>query len=238
MRFRMLDKSVVSDRRLGRLRRFDERSRDFPIDKRRRASYKHRSYTWRCHEDFDQGNQGACVGFSIAHELAAYPSEVKGLNYDFITKQIYWEAQKIDPWAGGSYPGTHPHYEGTSVLAGAKIAVRLGYADEYRWAFSTDEAMYGLGHHGPAIIGIDWLSGMMTPNAEGFISATGSNYGGHAILVNSINMREGYVVLKNSWGTSWGIEGSCKLTLEDFDKLLNNYGECCFLRKRHTVAQP
>ncbi len=239
MRFKMRDFSRSSDRRLGRLIKFDELSRNYPIDKHGlKTTRKLRSYTWRCNEMFDQGNSGACVAFAVAHELAAWPSEVRGLTHDFIMKDIYWDAQRIDPWGGGIYPGANPRYEGTSVLAGAKVAVRLGYATEYRWAFSTDEALYGLGHHGPAILGINWSAQMSRPDADGRMRIGGRNIGGHAILAKAVNMKTERVTLLNTWGRAWGLDGECYVTFEDFNTLLHDQGECCFLKRRHTVAQP
>ncbi|HJP04610.1 MAG: hypothetical protein QGH46_04280 [Gammaproteobacteria bacterium] len=75
------------DRRMDRVIEFDERSRDYPL--RRRA--RRRSYTWRCDKYLNQGEEGACVGFSIGHELAARPAPVKRIGPMFCRKKISWE---------------------------------------------------------------------------------------------------------------------------------------------------
>lgn len=218
---------------LGRTEQFDEASRSYSIGDLREAK-KLRSYTWRCEEWFDQGSEGACVGYSLGHELAARPSEVKGITDKFILEDIYWEAQKIDPWNGGAYPKASPKYEGTSVLAGVKIIKDLGYIEEYRWAFTLDDVLYGLGHNGPAVLGIPWFEDMYYPDEDGFIKPTGRMVGGHAILARAVNIKKGYVTLRNSWGKSWGEDGDCYVSFEDLEKLLNNRGECCFLMHRKT----
>ncbi len=227
------DGSKTKDVRNDRIVQFDERSRKYPI-RARVTIKKRRSYTWRCRTHLDQGAEGACVGFGIAHELAARPSEVKRLTNKFAREKIYWEAQKIDPWPGGSYPGARPVYEGSSVLAGVKIAQKKGYFDSYYWAFSLNDLALGVGYRGPAVLGISWMEGMADTDEKGFIHATGSIVGGHCILCRAINVKEKYFMLRNSWGKNWGMDGDCKISFPDMKKLLENNGEAVFFRKRHS----
>jgi len=223
----------VQDIRLDRVTQFDEKSRLYSIGDIKKTN-KLRSYTWRCNEWFDQGREGACVGFALGHELAARPAEVKGLNYKYLVEKVYWEAQKKDPWPGGSYPNANPNYSGTSVLAGVKRIKELGYIEEYRWAFNIEDVLYGLGHNGPAVLGLPWYSGMYEPNRAGYIKASGNVSGGHAILARGVNLKKGYVTLRNSWGKTWGKKGDCYITFEQLEFLLKQGGECCFLMKRKT----
>jgi hypothetical protein len=119
------DQSETRDPRLTRCEQFDIRSRRFPI-RAEFPSQKQRSYTWRCTTLLNQGTEGSCVGHGVSHELIARPSEVKGLTHKTAT-DLYHEAQMVDPWPGGSYPGASPFYEGTSVLDGVKIASAQGW---------------------------------------------------------------------------------------------------------------
>lgn len=236
MSIKLKNNLFVDDGRLDRVEEFDERSRAYSIGEIR-TTPKLRSYTWRCNDWFDQGKEGACVGFALGHELAARPAEVKGLGYDFLVEDVYWEAQKTDPWEGGAYPGAVPVYHGTSVLAGVKRIKELGYIKEYRWAFNIDDVLYGIGHNGPAVLGIPWYYDMYFPDGKGFIKPTGQLVGGHAILARAINVKKGYVTLRNSWGKGWGKDGDCYITFEDLETLLNQRGECCFLMRRKSKVK-
>lgn len=228
---------ITEDVKLDRLPEFDERSRNFPIRELTEGK-KQRSYTWRCNAQLDQGPDGACVGFGVTHELIARPAEVQGLDGKFAKESIYWNAQRIDYWEGGSYPGAAPFYEGTSVLAGAKVARKLGWIESYRWAFGIEDLKYGVGHNGPAVIGVGWHGGMFQPDSKGYIHATGGVYGGHCVLVNSINIKEQRFTIHNSWGASWGNNGECYISFDDMDLLLQDRGEACFFLKRHNKVQP
>ena len=224
---KLRDGSIVQDRRLARIRQFDQRSKKFPIRTTIDAKVP-RSYTWRCDKWLDQGTEGACVGFSCTHELIARPAVVtRGITAKFAIEKIYWEAQKIDPWEGGSYPGAKPRYDGTSVLAGVKILQKLGYIKEYRWAFGLKDLAMAIGYKGPAILGLPWYDSMFEPHSCGFLHVTGDAVGGHAILCKAVSVREQYFVLHNSWGPSWGDHGDARISWTEMDRLLNEGGEAC-----------
>ncbi len=199
------DGSKVTDARLARLVQFDERSRNFPVRALRTTEQAPRSRMWRCRRALDQGPNGACVGFSMAHELIANPVPVR-VRAKF-AKQLYREAQKADPWDGGSYPGASPRYEGTSVLAGIKRLKELGYVSEYRWAFSLEDLVMAVGHLGPAVLGIPWDEGMNEPASCGRLHVSGRMLGGHAILCRGVNVKRRLFLLHNSWGPSWAKHG-------------------------------
>lgn len=219
------DGTFTTDRKLDRLVHYDEESRQFPV-RTLVAEKPLRSYTWRLNTRLDQGQEGACVGFSFSHDLAARPVEVANIT-NTTARDVYFQAQQLDPWAGGSYPGATPVYEGTAVLAGAKALQKAGKYKEYRWAFSLNDALLALGYQGPGILGANWYEGCMETDANGFIRPTGRIVGGHAILVRAVNVKKRFVTLANSWGTSWGKGGDCYMTFEDFEKLLLNDGEFC-----------
>jgi len=228
---KLRDGSTVRDPRLARLKQFDERSRRYPV-KATVSATRPRSYTWPCAQHLDQGREGACVGFSITHELVARPVEVKGLDGKFAKELIYWEAQRTDDWEGGSYPGAKPVYEGTSVLAGMKIAKKLGYITEYRWAFGLDDLVMAVGHRGPAVLGLVWYDGMFEPYSCGHLHVEGDVAGGHAILCKGVNVEDRYFVLHNSWGPSWGRGGDARITWAEMDRLLHEEGEACIPTQR------
>lgn len=226
--FTLKDGSQVKDARLARCVQFDERSRNYPIREILTANQqKPVTKSWRCRGYFDQGQEGACVGFSMAHELVAEPVPVR-LNRrrgHAVARRIYHEAQRIDEWPGGAYEGADPFYEGTSVLAGIKVLKKKGHVTEYRWAFGLQDLILAVGHLGPAILGINWYEGMFDVHGCRFVHPFGELAGGHAILCRAVNVKRKLFVLHNSWGRSWGNRGTCLISWDDMDRLLHEDGE-------------
>jgi len=208
---------------LGRLPQFDERSREYSI--RTLVEPKPlRSYTWSCATVLDQLSEGVCVGCAWAHEMAARP-RVWPVDLQ-LARLIYREATFIDPWPANDQPVVNYNH-GTSILAGAKIATQLGHYKEYRWAFDMQEALLALSYFGPGVAGVNWYESMYDPDASGLLHITGQPVGGHAILVNGLNVAKKLVRVHNSWGSSWGINGEAFLTFDDFERLLDESGEFC-----------
>lgn len=230
-----LRQGQTEDRRLDRLVQFDERSRAFPIRTLVPSAAPKRGRTWFCNAVLDQGREGACVGFGCAHELISQPNVCKSVDAKFAKERIYWEAQKEDGWEGGSYPGAHPVYEGTSVLAGVKQLQKMGLIEEYRWAFSLNDLLNGIYHEGPAILGLNWYEGMFEPDSKGHIHKRGRRLGGHCLLARGFSVVYDRVKLHNSWGPDWGISGWCWISFEDLEALLKEDGEAVFPIGRKTV---
>jgi hypothetical protein len=228
--------ATTTDRRLDRIPQWDQNNNKYPVRPLLTLQQvrQPRSYTWRAGIVLDQGSEGACVGFSWAHELAARPRVVADVNAD-LARNIYFEAQMVDPWPGGSYPGADPVYEGSSVLAGAKVLQGRGHFLEYRWATTLTELIGALGYEGPVVLGINWWTGMFTPDATGFLHPTGMIEGGHAILANGVSVKGKYVRLHNSWGAGWGDNGEAKVSFDDMEKLLAENGEACVPVRRLKV---
>lgn len=199
----------------------------------------------------DQGREGACVGFATAHELLAKPAPVRGVDKAY-ARRIYLSAQRIDPWPGGAYLGAVPFMEGTSILSAAKVCKTLGFYQSYRWGLSLEETARGLAYSGPAVLGTSWYEGMDQPDARGFLRPVGSIRGGHAILMQAIHIvyrnplirgswaavdwQRSFVILHNSWGRTWGIDGRAKLSLADLGRLLDDDGDACFPQRTTKLA--
>ena len=232
-------------RTFDRIPKFDERSRNF------RAvaglePHPLRSYTWGFPVPtwLDQGQEGACTGFAWAHELACRPAVVPAT--DELALRIYHRGQQLDEWEGEDYSGT-------SVLAGAKAVSELqnthgqSLLKSYRWVFGLDDLVRVLGYRGPVVLGINWYSGMWATDEDGFVRVEGEKSGGHAILARGIrlfwqgegrtladvDLERSFVLLRNSWGQSWGLNGDCKVSLNDMDMLLQQDGEGCVPLVRH-----
>lgn len=211
--------SIHPARTFDRRVRFDERSRAYPIRALFAADIKPRSYTWACKLWLDQGSEGACTGFSLCHEAAARPVEVKGITNN-TALDVYHRAQQLDEWPG-------ENYEGSSVLGAIKAGQEHGWYKEYRWAFSEEDLMLAVGHHGPAVLGINWYESMFDCDTQGRLKVSGAIAGGHAILCNGFNVKKGLYRLHNSWGRGWALDGEAFLSCADMARLLKEQGEAC-----------
>ena len=222
--YHLRDGSTTKDQRLARLVEADPRTRSYPV----RAlmpvkATKPCSYTWSVGSILDQGQTSSCVGHAVAHRLIARPVVRPEITHDDAVS-IYRQAQTLDPWPGEAY-------EGTSVLAGAKAAMQRGYITSYHWAETLDELIMGVGYCGPAVMGTWWFEGMVNPAVNGAIEPTGRKLGGHAYILNGVNMRTQLFFGVNSWGDAWGVKGRFVLTFSDAERLLLDSGEACFFKE-------
>jgi hypothetical protein len=152
---------------------------------------------------------------------------------DELARKLYKRAQLLDEWPGEDY-------EGTSVLAGVKAAQELGLVARYTWAFTLEEFLLGVSYKSPPVTGCNWHEDMYNTDARGFISPTGNVVGGHAILIRGqklytggdgpfgIDMDRSYVIFWNSWGPTWGQEGTAKMTMRNWDALRRAGADVCF----------
>jgi hypothetical protein len=212
----------------------DERSIAYQIPTRTTA----RGYRfWQEGPVLDQGNYGYCVGFGITGELNADPFPVGLPTFDFAAG-IFHLALKFD-----EIPGEADD-TGTSVLAGAKAAQKMGLISEYRWCFGIDEVARGLYNHGPVVVGTPWLDSMMEPvyldghdgEAQNVpdlpvLDITGDEVGGHCYLLTGFTRfgNTEYFRMRQTWGQSWGRDGDAMIRKNDMAKLLKSSGEACIL---------
>lgn len=222
---------TTTDRRLDFLPHKDPRSRNYAaVDNLGPDQTIPRTKTWYLKQRLDQGNEGACVLFSLGHELACRPVAVSKITESPESaawlKRRYHDAQRIDAWEGGSYEGADPFYEGTGLVAGGKILTDIGLFAEYRWAFGEEDLYLSIGHLGPAVIGVNWYEGMHHPDSKGRLQITGNVAGGHAILVRGVSVKHQMYRLTNSWGRGYGVNGEVFLSRADMARLLAENGEC------------
>lgn len=244
-----LKNSVVThDRRLDRIPRYDEASRryqfrtlielhqaGFPPAK----GYENmgRKSAWhRPNVTLDQDPWGGCEGFSLAQGLNASPIRLRPPIRDDLALQMYFEMQKIDPWAGGEYPGASPVFGGTDHISAMKVARDYGYIDSFWWCGAgsgtpEDDMVEALRLVGWVHFGIPWYFSMFYPDPDGVLPVEPDSglAGYHAILGHTFRnkpLRKGerkkteHVLVQNSWGPRWGFEyfgigGHAKVRVED-----------------------
>ena len=230
------DNQQTSDPRLDRLVQFDERSRAFPITATLETTTP-RSYTWAGGPVTDQGKEGACVGHGWTGELTARPVQVAVSNPDTYAYALYHDLQHRDPWEGCSLgprctiAASPQTYGGTSTLEGAKTLTERGFYSEYRWAFGLNDLILAIGRKGPAVLGINWYDSMYSAPG-GKVTVSGTRVGGHCILARGVSLSSQTILLRNSWGTDWGVGGDARISFADMDRLLKEDGEAVIpLRK-------
>lgn len=231
------------DPRLDWVSMHDQKSLNFPVRAVMAAEVEKTPKQWTPPKTvLDQGREGACVGFGWTAELIGSPFPdpyVSEDNANLYARGLYKRAQQIDEWPGEAY-------DGTSVLAGAKVAQERGLIEEYRWAFSVEDLRDAVITTGPAVIGVPWYEGMYETRDSGLVEVSGPVVGGHCIYIYGYhpamrirgedwNARYEVFRWRNSWGTAYGNNGSGLIRLEDLRDLLATWGEACIPITRKKV---
>lgn len=215
---------------------FDEKSKDYPVRAILPENISYKAKMWREGTILDQGREGACVGFGWTAELLAepfspteQPTEQQG---NKIAQSFYKRAQKIDQWPGEDY-------DGTSVLAGAKIMKEEGHIGGYRWCFSIEDLRDTIITQGPVVVGVPWSSKMYQTLDNGLVVLGGKKVGGHCLTVTGYHpeMRIDGQKLEvfrwtNSWGEGYGHGGSGYIKYEDLKSLVSERAEMCIPEDR------
>lgn len=169
--------------------------------------------SWPVNFQLDQGNTGHCVGFGWAGWGDAEPTVDEYGNSD--GHAIYYECKVLE--------GDPKGEDGAYVRDGAKAMQNRSRLSTYAFASSVDTAIEHLRSKGPLVIGTDWTEDMFSPDDDGRVHPTGQVAGGHCYLLYAIAGDK--LWFKNSWGDSFGIDGSFYLTVDDFKVLMQSYGE-------------
>jgi hypothetical protein len=120
------------------------------------------------------------------------------------------------------WPGMN--YDGTSAAAGAKLAKACGLVPEYRWADDLRTFITGIGYHGPGCFAIDWMTGMMKPDSDGFIHPTGIVEGRHQIMGNIIALKRFKRPAIGLW-QSWGDMPIWWMYVDEMEEIVSSGGE-------------
>lgn len=168
----------------------------------------------------DQGQTPQCVAYAWTHWLEDGPVSQPNPPPIILPSTLYDEAQKVDEWPG-------ENYDGTSVRAGAKVLQSRGFISSYHWATTLDEIVQTILTLGPVVVGTNWYDDMFYPDDLNYIHVGGSEVGGHAYLLDGVNVKARCFRMKNSWGRNWGFSGFSLLPFNDMEVLLSENGEAC-----------
>lgn len=245
----------VKDPRLGRalppdfshIKKYPYRAAaPFKVEKKLKLPYWHKSW--------DQGREGACVGFgcsmmlSIINEYQARKSLVKPYVHTYNARWLWNEAKKIDQW-----PDTNPGDDnGTSVRAAMDVLRDQGHVrikrrvdqpvaldqgiQENRWATTVDDIRAAINNDIPVAIGVNWYSNFYAENLvkkgkETWITDGDLGYvaGGHAVcLVGASDHRQAFLI-KNSWGADYPLVW---IPYKVMERLLKEEGEATLVTDR------
>jgi hypothetical protein len=206
------------------------------------ADLKPRSYSWSVPFHLNQQNEGACVFHGVVHEAVARPKPVDfrwhplpewatysralqgkvGATNQDIAQRFAFEGydecrRNWDEWPGMGYSGT-------SAAAGAKVAQISNLIGEYRWATTVQDFVTGSSRHGPGCFAIDWWTGMMRPDSDGFIHPTGQVEGGHQILAMSYAAQRFGRPAVGLW-QSWGDMPIWWMYVDELEEVVASNGE-------------
>lgn len=209
----------------GRLEAPDERDKNYPMRAAiadimaaapaRITRYWNDSGWW--------GNQGSmpwCVAYAVLHWAEDGPITHKLVPPPLIpASDVYHRAQLIDEWPG-------ENYDGTSVRAGMKVLQEHGLVQSYHWAANVQDIVDAILEVGPVVMGTRWYRGMSYPVRD-FMFPTGDLLGGHAYVLNGVNVAQGKFRMKNSWGRNWGKNGRAWIDFGSVQRLLDQNGEAC-----------
>lgn len=195
----------------------------FPITRQAdyRASTSTYKYWYQNGSWLDQGQEGTCVGHAFAHRRSDAPVKTEGITHQW-ARELYYEAS-----------GDGTYQKGTSGYAACRVLMDRGTISAYHWVSTPEEMKNTLLTVGSVCIGIDWFNSMFYPvpkysNQYLTVDPTSGLAGGHEVVINGLNLNpvygKPYYRLKNSWGTSWGYNGTVRVLVDDLNNLLFNRG--------------
>lgn len=187
------------DKKLGRQKVHDPRSFDYPYELPI-APNSWGTHKVNIYDPYRNPRQchGECTGCANAMMLNSennrQPGEILDMNY---AHRVYSQATRLDPWPGSWTPND----TGSSGLAAAKAAQRMGYGGRYRHLFrGADQVVQTIMAGRVVSVGSWWTSGMSRPNAQRVIEPTGRRIGGHQYVAWAYDKPRDLVLIRCWWG--------------------------------------
>lgn len=216
---------MITPYKLGRIINHDERSKQFAFNT---ADIKITNVTHkRLIPVLDQGQVGSCTGNAGIGSINTEPCVISSFPVfspdEAGALKLYSAAEALD--GSGTYP---PIDVGSSGLSIAKVLLKAGAISAYQHTFTLNDALKALMQY-PIITGTNWYSNMFTPDADGRVHPTGTLEGGHEYEAFKVDTDLGRIWFYNSWGTTWGVNGTFYMTWADYGNLLAKSGDVTVL---------
>lgn len=160
----------------------------------------------------DQGQKPWCLPYSLTAVLNTemnMRNNTHSLDYGFNEREIY--SWREDKKLNGMMPKTalsHIRHNGIEYETGNKI-----YIDQYAMVRGAELIKMAILINGPVLIGLPVRDSSRTDFWNGY-----KDEGGHAVALVGYD-KDGFV-LRNSWGTSYGVSGYTTFPFEDTGKIL------------------
>ena len=216
-----IPEQIVPGKRLGRHLHHDPRSLSYLVPETTTPT----TAMWtRRVPVFDQGDLGSCTGNAAAGVLGTspfYETLPAGLVDDENEAvKLYSSATALD-----SYPGAYPPDDtGSDGLSVAKAAQKAGLISGYQHITSVAAAQTAI-KTGPFIVGCNWYTSMDNPDANGLVKVSGTVRGGHEFECHGYDATADLWWFTNSWGTSYGKNGTFCMSSASFARLLSEQGD-------------
>jgi hypothetical protein len=142
---------------------------------------------------------GECTGVAKCVQMNAKGNRVPGFIFTMDSAHnLYHLATELDPF-DGEWP---PDDTGSSGLASAKAAKKLGIGGEYRHVFNGADGVVQLIQEDRVVsVGTWWYDNMFTPNEKGIIEPTGPKVGGHQFAARGYDAKRDLVLIRCWWGS-------------------------------------
>jgi len=200
-------------------------------------------------DEMDQGNIGACVGYSCSWMMSYYNSKL------YNSYRLYKQAQKDD-----GDPNTSGDNDGAYLWSAGSVLKKRGHAlyntdtflleegvASYYWAKTVDEIRVACDLNRPPVFGIPWFSSFSSPSGGwiGENSSWGSILGGHAIWLQACSDSKvgpkgnrGAVALLNTWGKGWNGGNPVWISYKSIERLFTYQSECMVVLDRSLTPVP
>lgn len=171
-----------------------------------------RRWLWREGAPLNQWDTDRCTAWAAAAGVLGGMPPMTIAESQAVARRIWLRAEQLDV-----YPGRVPG--GVTTMQGSAAAlVELELCESVQWFATVDQVLDAL-HRGPVVFVAQWVVGMWTPRDDRIkYGSDQPPQGGHAAAITGYDPTRG-IRIRNSWGRSWGRDGSVWLSVSDLRKL-------------------